>query len=432
MFVFDLSLSTAGITKPSLPALSDWMSESSAENFVYDYPENLKLKEQLNEYKNKINPIRDDPQSSKKFDNISTSCNRFEDLRGGRGILVQNYDAEIVTNAWMKMYECMSLLGEPILDKLDKNGDAEFHSFHIAEAPGNFMVAINHYMFSHYPKLEWRWLANSYRDLYGDSSNYLTDAYGLIRNHKNRWVFGADGDGDITSVANIRSFVAKVENEFGVSSKGMSSGLHFITSDVKFVPPDSNYNEEEWQNIPVQMGHLLSSLVTLRKGGVCMLKEFTFFEAPKTSHLYLLANCFQHLYIVKPETSRPANSEVYVMGIGYKANLTHLQIERLYDIMQYIRFKTEHSPSIFKKSVIPKSFTDRVHKLNNLLVDKQIPALERNIELFRQYEHASREDICRDLSSIRAKSAEEWIKKYGITSLPANRHIAHVKHHSDK
>jgi hypothetical protein len=139
----------------------------------------------------------------------------------------------------------------------------------------------------------------------------------------------------------------------------------------------------------------------------------------------LLAVCFQKLYIVKPETSRPANSEVYVFGIGYKKNLTDLQIDALYDIIQYIRFMTVKSPSIFKKSVIPDVFINRVHKLNEKLVEHQIPSIGRNIELFHQYENIPHSEICRDLSSIRARTADEWIKKYGIDELPDKRRIAH-------
>ena len=454
MFIFDLSLPVG--SKSSLPTLQEWLnphykgpgdlmtrSESinnpinwrdDFANYHYEYPENLALKDTLNAEKNKITPIRE--QSDRKFDSISTACNKYEDLRGRNGVLVKNYDAEIVTNAWMKMYECMSLLKEPLLSSLSKTNSRAgrtvgktFNSFHIAEAPGNFMVAMNHYLYSHYPKMEWNWLANSYRDLYTSSitgdprlanSHYLQDAYGLIRAYKDRWVFGADGDGDITSPANIRSFANTIASRFG------PAGLHFITSDVKFVPPDINYDEEEWQNIPVQMGHLLSTLVTLKKGGCCMLKEFTFFEAPKMSHLFLLANCFQKLYIIKPETSRPANSEVYVFGIGYKKNLNEEQIETLYNIMQYIRFMTDESPSIFKQNAIPKTFVDRIHKLNVKLSEHQIPAINRNVELFRQYEFTPHKEICEDISAIRSKSAEQWIKRYGVEELPANRHIANI------
>jgi hypothetical protein len=456
MFIYEISLPVMGL-KPKIPPLTEWLRpnyngpgdyesrrasdtlpesandpdnwRADFEEFHYTYPENLELKDTLNAAKNRITPIRGNPHSDRKFNAVSTACNRYEDLRGIKGVLVRQYGAEIVTNAWMKMYECMSLLNEPLLSKIAKattrtgtSVSRDFNSFHIAEAPGNFMVAMNHYLYSHYPQIDWTWAANSYRDLYSqtrDNANthYLTDTYGLIKNHKDRWIFGVDGDGDITSPANIRSFVTEMEQRF-------PSGLHFITSDVKFVPPDANYDEEEWQNIPVQMGHMLSSLVTLKKGGAMMLKEFTFFEAPKMSHLYLLANCFTKLYIVKPETSRPANSEVYVVGIGYKKNLTELQLEVLYDEMQFIRYMTDESPSIFKKDAIPEAFSQRIHELNNKLVERQIPAIDRNISLYYQYKDSPFNEMCRDVASVRSNAAAAWIKKFGIKDLPRKSRIA--------
>lgn len=455
MFIYDISLSTVGL-RPNLPPVTDWLrpkysgpgdlisrQESNTvpgdlndpqhwkeefPDFNYTFDENIELKQQLNAAKNKITPIRENPADDRKFNAISTACNRYEDLRGRRGVLVRNYGAEIVTNAWMKMYECMSLLEEPLLARITKSRNAkEFNTFHIAEAPGNFMLAINHYLYSHHSNIEWSWLANSYRDLYtksitGDprlaNSHYLEDAYGLIAGNPDRWIFGADSDGDITSTANIKSFAHTVERTYG------GTGLHFLTSDVKFVPIEVNYDEEEFQNVPVQMGHMLSSLATLRKGGVCMLKEFTFFEAPKMSHLYLLANCFEKVQIVKPVTSRPANSEVYVFGIGYRKNLTELQMDALYDAMEYVRFLTDESPSIFKRSDIPDAFVQRVHEMNKMLVGKQVPAIERNVALFDEYEYASHQDICRDVASIRAESAQQWIKKYGIKDMPKKNRIS--------
>jgi hypothetical protein len=441
MFVYDISLTE----KSKLPPLHSWLSPkyngpgdyasreaagtlpegvNKPENWKDDFPgynytydDNLELKAKLNAEKNRITPIRSTPASDKKFNAVSTACNRYEDLRGRNGVLVRQYGAEIVTNAWMKMYECMDVIRAPLLNKLTKTPSRDFNTFHIAEAPGNFMVAINHYMFSHFPQVTWNWAANSYRDLYSHRSFYLSDTYGLMKNYKDDWIFGADGDGDITSPANLRSFANEIEKRF-------ENGLHFVTSDVKFVPPDSNYDEEEWQNIPVQMGHMIASLMTLKKGGAMMLKEFTYFEAPKTSHLYLLAHCFTKLLVVKPETSRAANSEVYLIGIGYKKNLSELQIMKLLDEMQYVRYMVDSSPSIFKRDDIPESFVKRVHELNAALVEKQIPAISRNVSLFQQYEDVPYQEICKDMSSLRAKSAQEWVKKYGIKDLPQKSRIA--------
>lgn len=441
MLVFDISLPGK---KAKLPPVSAWLSPkfsgpgemllpfSATQNdpknwkkdfplYHYKYEELHKIKNQLNETKHAIDELRKDPRDSENYDVVSDLVRAHDGLRGGRGVLAQEFNAEIVTNAWLKMFETM-LFVDPLLEKISKkHEDKNFHSLHIAEAPGNFMLAINHYLRTNYPLISWDWLANSYRDVMAYSrdsdimaanSHYLPDQYGLIAQYKDRWLFGADGDGDITSVANLRSFRQEVQSRF-------AGELQFMTSDVKYVPIQNNYDEEENINIPVHMGHLLCALMCLSKGGIMMLKEFTFFEAPSISLLYLMACTFEQVLIVKPETSRPANSEVYILGIGYRANLTPIQMESLLNIMNYIRFlNTEDgSPAIFQQGAIPKEFVAEVVKTCKKLAEHQMQHLKRTVDLFKKYRNTPHARIREDFHNVREKAAREWIAKMKIKAL---------------
>jgi hypothetical protein len=494
MLVFDISASRSEGTKKGwkLPSLANWLTpkyngpadelnppsgvnlpsnwKKDFATYVYDFPELQALKKQLNLAKQKINPISADPQKREAYDRIVDMVRAHDELRGKHGLLAKEYGAEIVTNAWLKMFEMMMFLN-PILNKLQKargskesakeppkaekvedldeldtetpevkthpiqkedNGRKLF-SFHFAEAPGNFMLAINHYLRTNYQNIEWEWLANSYRDLYSHSSDgsdegrnthYLPDQYGLIAHYPDRWMFGADGDGDITSPANIRSFVQDVDKRFGGT-------LHFMTSDVKYVPQEVNFDEEEKINLPVHLGHLLCALLPLSKGGIMILKEFTLFEGPSVALVYLMTSCFDQLLIIKPETSRPGNSEIYIVGIGYKKNLSSLQIEKLLNIMNYIRFlNTEAgSPSIFRKEDIPADFVSRLTEIEAKLVKSQIQNLERNLELFKTYYGKPYKQIQSDLQELRMKKAQEWIKKTKIKKLDPRYKIGTVAVH---
>lgn len=461
MQVYDLSLSATKRNK--LPGLSSWLNPNypgsgvilvektapsgakyhNPKNWRKDFPDYTyqfdalqNIKKELNKVKQTIDPWKKDPKTARFYERL-TDMVRFHDvLRGRRGILVQEFGAEIVTNAWLKMFELMMFV-DPILDKLAKkrpsNDDDKriFYSMHIAEAPGNFMLAINHYLRTNYPTLDWEWMANSYRDLYSSSlatkdqggefigaARYLPDQYGLIKQYPKNWIFGADGDGDITSVANLRSFKQSV----------LSSGhdLQLLTSDVKYMPMDVNYDEEENINIPVHMGHLLCALMCLAPKGTMILKEFTFCDAPSVSLLYLMAHCFEQLLVVKPETSRPANSETYIVGIGYLANLSEVQMERLLNIMHYIQtLNTEDgSPSIFLKSDIAPEFLEKVVQLSKKTSEQQIKNITRTVELAKKYEGQSDARILEDMGAAREKAAREWIKKVKILPLEDKYHIA--------
>jgi len=445
MFVYDLSLDTKG-KKPRLPPLQSWLNPkfhgignliynpdaNDPKNFkkdfpeyVYQYDELIKMKNELNKAKSPLDQINTTPERTSRFSKITNCFRSYDALRGRNGILAREYGAEIVTNAWLKMFENMIFL-DPLLTKINKGKSKVFNSIHLAEAPGNFILAMNHYL-RLYPKVEWDWLANSYRDLYSHTrhenthendqqTHYLDDVYGLIRHYPNKWIFGADGDGDITSVPNIISFkqdaICKLKGD-----------VHFVTSDVKYAPSDMNYDEEENYNIPVHLGHLLCALTLLSSGGIMMLKEFTFFEASSVSLLYLLANCFDRLLIVKPRTSKAANAEVYIFGIGYRDNLTEMQIDALQNIMSYIRFLNNAggSPAIFKKEDIPKSFVEKIVDFSKKLISMQIPSIQRNIELFYKYQDLPYNKLCQDFTN-KETMARDWIKKTEITPLdPKNK-----------
>lgn len=378
--------------------------------YDYQYPDLLQIKKEINNSKKQLDKLSSN--DLKQYAAITARTRLHDTLRGKRGKLAITYNAEVVTNAWMKMYEMMQSI-DPILEKIAaKKTNKIFQSVHFAEAPGNFMLAINHYLTSNHPEIDWEWYANSYRDT--GRKIYLEDNYGLMRKYPKKWWFGSDGDGDITSPDNIRSFAHQAERV---------GRFHLMTSDVKYVPPDVNYDEEEAINIPVHLGHVLCALVTLKKEGSMILKHLTLCESQTVSLLWILACCFQQLYIVKPETSKPANSEVYIVGHGYKKNITSIEINHLYNILRYCRYMNDGtgSPSIFLREDIPTEFVQMIVDAMIHIKDHQIAALNRDIAMYKKYRNSRYNKINQDMEDIRDKTADAWIEKQKIKPLPSNR-----------
>lgn len=437
MFIFDLTNPT-GKNQYKLPDVSKWFSPNftslgdvvfnlcnEPKNFKIDFPDYVytydklyEMKQKLNEAKKPMDKINSTAEGSKKYYLINNSTDSYDALRGDRGVLAQEYNAEIVTNAWLKMYETMDIMKE-YLEKLNRSSQT-FNSCHFAEAPGNFLLAINHYIKTNMPKISWDWLASTYRDLYNEKSMYLDDAYGIIYKYQNKWIYGADGDGDITSPANIVSF-KQDSTKLGK--------INLVTSDVKYAPKNMNYDEEENYNIPVHLGHLMCALTILSQGGIMMLKEFTFYESSSVSMLYLMSCCFDKLLIVKPFTSRSANSEVYIFGIGYKKNLTNQMIEKLLKMLGYIKYLNNEngSPAIFTKNDIPEHFVKRVEELNSTLLETQLPAIKKNINSYEEHKNDDINKMYRDASSNRDKIAREWIKLNNVKPLNTSSKLGAIK-----
>lgn len=374
---------------------------------VIKYAPLYRTKDLLNSEKHKIDPIYNDKSKEKIYSKITDDIRLLELLRGSKGILAREYNAQGVTNANMKMYEAITYINR-IYPELFNT--PTFRSFHIAEAPGNFLNAINHFIKTKYKNLTWEWFANSYEG--EGETDYLTDTYGLIKRFRSKWLLGPEKNGDITSVDNLVDFsntVGKVD---------------LVTSDVKFVPREVNFDEEENINKPVQVGHLLATLLCLRVGGVMLLKEFTYFETLSVHCLLLLSKCFDKLYIYKPESSRPANSETYLLGIGFKG-VDQQTIDGLKSFLTRIRNQnnSQAKPGFYEG--VPKSFFEQINRHSYEIAKKQIAQIERNLQAYEKY-HTYYEQgkgwmILEAFKARKEKAARTWIREFGVEKLPLDQ-----------
>lgn len=66
---------------------------------------------------------------------------------------------------------------------------------------------------------------------------------------------------------------------------------------------------------------MVTALGVLAPGGSFILKAFTLFEHPTICALYLLGALFEQVHVYKPASSKPGNSETYIIGKGFKASL---------------------------------------------------------------------------------------------------------------
>lgn len=393
------------IVRPDRDQPGEWQTDYPDYDWKVDALQALKIC--LNKTKHLLDPMC----NNRKFQVVCELSRSHESLRTDRGIIVRNYGGEICTNAWLKMYELCGLL-RPMLTERDTRRERDFRTLSLAEAPGNFILAINHYLRSNH-KVDWTWFANTYKGIGQDK--YLDDNYGIIKAYPESWLFGADGDGDITSESNIRSIAFKLSN----------TRIDCVTSDVKYVPAEENYDEEENINGPVQLGAILGSLTCLSKGGTAILKQFTIFEAHSISWLWLLNCLFKELTIVKPETSKAANSEIYVVCTGFKDHVALDQMEILYRQMQYIRSLNDgrRIPALFKRTDIPDEFIIKIVELQTLLVDQQCASIEQNIKLWTKYKDLPPSRIAAQNATERDHVAREWLGRNNIKPLPANHRV---------
>ncbi|ARA71893.1 hypothetical protein BNJ_00050 [Kaumoebavirus] len=383
---------------------------------VYQYEELMEQKARVNEIKKRIEKVPE-----KQWESSSRRLNHYEHLR--KEALIP-YDAQFVSNAWIKMWELTSEFAPALIDELfmktvtrgiSKGGNGEMvkkkmtelnlkkelNSFHVAEAPGSFLLALNHWLYSHQPNISWNWIAESYREDAGTksgNSQYLGDRYGIMRKYEDRWCYGAEGNGDITSTGNLRSFEHHLPK------------CHLFTSDVK--SPVDNYDEEEAQLYQVHIGHIIAALATLAKGGLCILKTFSYFEARSINLLFLLCQHFGAVYITKPVTSRPANSETYIVCEDFKG-VSDAVLDSLYEHLDEAKLGAEKA--IYKQIDVPGALVDKVIEVNEVLIKQQETEIARIIAGIKSNAETPR--------AAQEKATAEFLTKYPIKKLAPERRL---------
>ncbi|KAK5852953.1 hypothetical protein PBY51_006784 [Eleginops maclovinus] len=122
---------------------------------------------------------------------------------------------------------------------------------------------------------------------------------------------GVDGDGDITRPENITAF-----RNFVLESTERR-GMHFLMADGGF-SVEGQENIQEILSKQLLLCQFLTAISTLRTGGNFVCKTFDLFTPFSVGLIYLLYLSFDRICLFKPITSRPANSERYIVCRGLK------------------------------------------------------------------------------------------------------------------
>ncbi|KAG0379270.1 FtsJ methyltransferase domain-containing protein 2 [Mortierella sp. AD032] len=121
-----------------------------------------------------------------------------------------------------------------------------------------------------------------------------------------RIIYGKDGTGNILNQENIDAFAALVEQE----TNGLGVGLVSADGGVS-VDGDEAVQETLLQRLI--LCQILTMFMTLQKGGDFVVKIFDIFTPVTAGLVWILSKNFEKICVMKPLTSRPMNSERYVV-----------------------------------------------------------------------------------------------------------------------
>ncbi|CAH8500750.1 unnamed protein product [Heterobilharzia americana] len=127
--------------------------------------------------------------------------------------------------------------------------------------------------------------------------------------------YGPTHDGDITKWVNLASFSSFI----GRSTNGV--GVHILMADGGF-DVSGQHNLQEVLSKQIYLCQCLCALINLRPGGHFLTKLFDTLTEFTAGLIYLMGHLFEEIFIVKPVTSRPANSERYLVCKNLQSSLS--------------------------------------------------------------------------------------------------------------
>ena len=276
--------------------------------------------------------------------------------------------------------------------------DVVIRSFHLAEGPGGFIEALANMRQNSSDRYVGMTIESA-RD-YGvpgwrKSHHFLQTHRDTVHIEK-----GRDGTGDILSMQNLEHCIA----EYG-------GRMDMVTGDGGF-DFSMNFNDQEIHITRLLFAQVVYAVFLQKKGGSFILKLFDCFM-PQTLDILAILSCFyDRVYVTKPQTSRQANSEKYIVCKGFTLSSSDTQArDVLLDAFrEMVSMPAEIQAFRFLKKPLPLLFLTRMEEYNAIFGQQQIENIYYTLSMIDNY----KSDKVDALIKTNVQKCMHWCMKYGV------------------
>lgn len=337
-------------------------------------------------YKNKIN----DYYKNKSWDRYKKLSNEYELIFYSSNSVNNISLYTPVSRSFFKLWEIL----HDFQDEIKINSVNPLKCVFLAEGPGGFYEAFH----------EKR--KDIHDECYGitlRSSNKTVPDWKMNKASQLHVSYGKDGTGNLYSMENIEYFA----NYVGRNT------VDFITADGGF-DFSSDFNNQEEQSFRLILSEVLSALLLQKEGGSFLLKLYDCFNMETLKLLHILKIHYKKIYFIKPLTSRPANSERYILCHDFTLSPVNKYAENL-DILKRLVSMYEHINIRKEMLHIPyeMSLLDNIVMFNLYYTMRQVYYIQRTINYIIFFKKKNEEIIKAIIDKHKTKSIK-WCKKYNI------------------
>ncbi len=309
-----------------------------------------------------------------------------------------------LSRSFYKMIEMANIID--LLDLLP----TPFKSFHFAEGPGGFIEAIC--------QLTKNNIVNTHYAMTLIDNNDITvpgwkKSRNFLENHSNVIIdSGADKTGNLFIPENLKHCMQKYKQQ-----------IHLVTADGGF-DFSTDFNKQELSGLQLLLAQVIYAITVQKLGGYFIIKFFDTFTQPSIDIIYILSIIYTDIQIIKPCTSRHANSEKYIICNKFCLADSSALVEKLSTIL-FDMLKNDKPPKRFLKSPPPYYFVVRLEECNAILGQQQLESISSTLSLIEN----SRNDKIENMKKNNIQKCIHWCQK---NRLPYHKTISTTNIFLDK
>lgn len=299
-----------------------------------------------------------------------------------------------ISRSYFKMIEMINLF--------DLHFDSRpIQSFHLAEGPGGFIEALVGVRKCQHDKYVGMTIIDENND---PNIPGWKKTEQFLRQNKNVFIeTGADKTGNILSMDNY----IYCREKYG-------STMELITGDGGF-DFSLDFNNQEINIAKLLFAQVLYAISMQKRGGSFILKLFDTFMQHSIDILYILSSFYDKVYIVKPQTSRYANSEKYIVCKGFTyipfenfAPFIHGAFEKM---LQSSNSSSDLYIHRFLNAPISMCFLTKLEEYNAIFGQQQIENIHFTISLI---DNKYKQEKIDNLIVVNMQKCIAWCMKYDI------------------
>ena len=220
---------------------------------------------------------------------------------------------------------------------------------------------------------------------------------------------GADKTGNLISVENYLYCAEKYKNKMDI-----------VTADGGF-DFSVDFNHQEGMATQLILCEVFYALAIQKSGGTFILKIFDVFHKTTVDILYILSYYYKNVSIIKPYTSRVANSEKYVVCQGFKITDSTLIIEQFASMFPLIQSEnvgsgsSSGSSSSTMSSLLPFDhdlyFLNKIEDMNAMVSFQQIENITSTLSIITNHRNAEKLE---QYKRANVNKCIAWCEKYDI------------------